>query len=145
KEDFQLFDKGKAQAISRFSVESGKGPDVQPKADTVLTADGNSPAEPKAGVAPKRFVEYLFDDVHVSVGNLMRVRAAAEAHLNSLESTDRAAILTTSGQNNLDFTGDRLELIQALRRVQARPAHGVQDCPEVSYYMADQLLNKSDQ
>src|SRR5580698_3295074 len=68
KEDFQLFDKGKPQVISRFSLEKA-GEAVIPaeiatnEAEAAL--DKSAPATPAPAIA-QRFVAYLFDDVHTS-------------------------------------------------------------------------------
>ena len=149
KEDFQLFDKGKPQTISRFSVESGKGSEIKLQPDgaaiAARTAPGE-PEEPKPGEAPpKRFVAYLFDDMHLSFGDLGQARQAAERHIDSLESTDRAAIFSTSGKTMLDFTTDREKLHAALLRLQPQSRmSGANECPSVSYYQADLIVNKND-
>jgi VWFA-related protein len=150
KEDFQLFDKGKPQVISRFSVEKA-GEAVIPaevatnEAEAAL--DKSAPATPAPAIA-QRFVAYLFDDVHTSTPDLMQSRDAADRHLSeTLDATTRAAIFTTSGQGNVDFTDDRVKLHEALMKLMARPTmmQGVSDCPELSYYMADRIRNQNDQ
>jgi len=117
KENFQLFDKGKPQEISRFAVEktgAPKGRESQPSADKpAATVEGN--ATPV--VVPERFVAYLFDDVHLAAADLSRVRDAADRHMATLQTTDRAAIYTMSGELSLDFTDDRAKLHEALLRV----------------------------
>jgi len=117
KANFQVFDKGKPQEITRFSVEK-----VGSKAPLEAnTAPGIplSPEEEKAQsvVVPERFVAYLFDDVHIAVGDLPLVRDAAERHIAGLRPTDRAAIFTMSGTPMLDFTGDQDRLREALSRL----------------------------
>jgi VWFA-related protein len=149
KEDFQLFDKGKPQTISRFSVESGKGSEIKLRPDVAATATSTAPGEPeepKPGEAPpKRFVAYLFDDMHLSFGDLAQARQAAGRHIDSLESTDRAAIFSTSGKTMLDFTADREKLHAALLRLQPQSRMGgANECPSVSYYQADLMVNKND-
>lgn len=150
-DDFQVFDKGKPQVISQFEVEqpgslaakarqeSIENSGEIPSADTSSNA-GNVPA------VPERFVAYLFDDVHLEFGDLARVREAAERHFATLRPTDRAAIFSTSGQTTLDFTDDRAQLHATLLRLQPRPiARGFgQDCPDISYYQADLIINKND-
>jgi VWFA-related protein len=91
-------------------------------------------------------VAYLFDDVHLNFGDLARVRTAAEQNLAAMKPTDRAAIFTTSGQTTFDFSDDREQLRQTLIRLQPRPVarSGVQECPDISYYMADLIVNKRD-
>jgi len=95
---------------------------------------------------PERYVAYVFDDVHLTFGDLARVRDATDRHLASLEAVDRAAIFSTSGQTNLDFTDDHDKLHQTLLRLQPRPISRsqVRDCPDISYYMADMIQNRSD-
>ncbi len=96
---------------------------------------------------PERYIAYLFDDIHLKFGDLAQVREAAWHNLQTLQPTDRAAIFTTSGQTQLDFTDDRDKLHDTLNRLLPRPivGSGVQECPDISYYMADQIVNKNDQ
>jgi VWFA-related protein len=117
KENFQLFDKGKPQEISRFTVEKIGAPGGQE-----AKASGNPPAagaEEKETrvVVPERFVAYLFDDVHLTLGDLTRVRDAADRHMATLEPTDRAAVYAMSGEVSQDFTDDRTKLHEALLRL----------------------------
>jgi len=149
KEDFQLFDKGKPQTISSFSVETLDS-QSKPPATPESSAAENGLEETAAGdaaVVPNRFVAYVFDDVHLEQTDLMQVRAAAEKHLyGSLVPTDRAAIFTTSGRISLDFTDDRDKLHETLLRVRAQPiARSLsQECPDITYYQADLIVNKND-
>ena len=149
KEDFQIFDKGKPQLITQFEVEqpgalaakAGQKSDQNSGGE----AAGNALA-PNASSVPERFIAYLFDDVHLEFGDLARVRNAAERHFSTLRPTDRAAVFTTSGVKNLDYTDDRAKLHEALLRLQPRPiSRGLgRDCPEISYYQADLIVNKND-
>ncbi|HYW48877.1 MAG TPA: VWA domain-containing protein [Bryobacteraceae bacterium] len=142
-EDFQVFDKGKPQIISRFTVEKSGVvlKTVQPAKTGEKLPDQGVPAG-----MPERFVAYLFDDLHISFGDLARVRDAATRHIDSLAPTDRAAIYTTSGQVQLDFTDDRAALHETLMRLIPRPMNQrtFHDCPDLSYYMADMVINKND-
>ncbi len=148
KEDFQLFDRGKAQSISRSSVEKAGEPAAAAAAQWEATAVASG-IDPKSGsaVIPTRFVAYLVDDVHIDFNDLVRVRIASIKHLGeTMQPTDRAAIFTTSGINNLDFTDDKPRLIEALNGIvpHAR-ASARSDCPNVSLYMADLIRNHFDQ
>lgn len=123
KDDFQLFDRGKPQNISRFSMEK-----------TELL---NGPSTALAD----RYVAYVFDDLHLSAGDLAAARNAAERL-----SSRPAAIYTTSGQTMLDFTNDAARLRDTLDRIQPRSkmsATGT-ECPDLSYYWADLIQNKHD-
>ena len=150
KEDFQLFDNRKPQVITKFSVQrpglqvAREGQTSQPVSSST-TSDAVTTPAPSPDI-PERYIAYLFDDVHLEFGDLAQAREAAEKNLETLHPTDRAAIFSISGQNNLDFTDDRSKLRDALRRVLPRPiAMGrVNDCPKMSYYIADLIQNKND-
>jgi len=141
KEDFQLFDKGKPQVISEFVIEKGE------KTEGIAeTAPGMKKATASAPPA-SRFVAYLFDDLHIGFADLVRTRAAAVQHLEeSLKPGDRVAIYTTSGQNTLDFTDDREKLLAVMNHLtpRARATHTAGDCPDVSEYVADAIINLPD-
>jgi VWFA-related protein len=151
KEDFEIFDRGKPQVITQFEIEQPG--DLTAKARQAAAEERASqaiPGEPVTaakdpGAVPERFIAYLFDDVHIQFGDLAMVRKAAERHFATLRPTDRAAIFTTSGQTNLDFTDDRAKLHEALLRLTPRPiSSGASNCPDMSYYQADLIFNKND-
>src|SRR6516165_11313527 len=68
KEDFALFDNGKPQVISKFSVEkAGAAKPEFAKPENAATAAPETPAV----TLPDRFVIYLFDDVHLTFPNIV--------------------------------------------------------------------------
>ncbi len=143
-EDFQLLDNGKPQVISRFAVEQAGA-----KPPPVIHQEPSEEAPEKSGaslVLPKRYIAYLFDDIHLEFSDLAQARNAADRHFQTLLPTDRAAIFTTSGQTQLDFTDDRAKLRETLNRITPRPIArtGMTECPNVTYYMADQIQNHND-
>jgi VWFA-related protein len=145
KEDFQLFDKGKPQYIARFSVEKASG---KPKTGegVPVTRDEKSPDAPPTDT-PDRFIAYLFDDIHSKFNELAQTRDAVRRQIdNGLRTTDRVAIYTTSGQTVQDFTDDRDELHRVLAALRPRPVtgQGSNRCPNMTYYFADQIINKHD-
>ncbi len=150
KEDFQLYDKGKLQFISKFSVETPGSPLIVSNNTTEIDAEGNTKATnvaQPARAAATRFVAWLFDDVHVSQSDLMQARLAAEKQLiQGLEPGTRAAIYTTSSQVTLDFTDDKEMLHQTMARIFPVPTLGAgpADCPDISYYQADLIVNQND-
>jgi hypothetical protein len=54
KEDFQLFDKGKLQEISRFSMEKAEAPPILPDISIETDANGNPQAKPAGPRATHR-------------------------------------------------------------------------------------------
>jgi VWFA-related protein len=146
--DFTLFDKGKPQVITRFSVEKPAAPFIPPVVATELDHKGNETtvgARPPAAV-PDRFIAYLFDDMHIKAGDLLTVRAAATRHLTeSFGPGARGAIFTTSGQVVQEFTDDRDKLRETLSRILPRgQTRKNDDCPDISFYWADAVINRSD-
>jgi VWFA-related protein len=146
KEDFQLFDKGKPQVISKFSVETSAGrkadaPPAGPAAPGEKTAGEQPPP-----IAPDRYVVFVFDDLHLKFEDLSQARMAAKQHLaESLGTTGRAAIFTTSEHTSLDFTDDIAKLNDAMLRIQpANGSRGGKACPNISYYQADLIRDKED-
>jgi VWFA-related protein len=155
-EDFRLFDKGKPQSITKFSVIPGAsaaataGPAAGARAaENTNTALSALPTASPKPPLPDRYVAYLFDDIHLNFENLAQVRAAAERHFaESLAPTARAAIYTTSGRVTLDFTEDRAKLHEALFQIAVGPTAdtppSVECPPGITEYEADRMLNKMD-
>ena len=148
KQDFVLFDKGKPQVITKFTVEKVGAHPVAPTPQVERSAEEKA-AEPDAPgiIVADHFVAYFFDDVHLSFGDLALARNAAEKHLSiGLGPEDRAAIFTTSGQTSVEFTDDKDKLRDGLQRIRPRPIARAQaqECPDVSFYMGDLILNKND-
>lgn len=146
KDDFQIFDSGKLQVISRFSVEKSGGraaanPPATGAPKETITLGGGAPE------IPDHFVAYLFDDLHMSNPDLSQARTAARKVLDeSFPSTERAAVFSTSGQTNLEFTEDRAKISETLDRLQSRARGGDSntECPYVAPYMADSIVNRND-
>ena len=142
KEDFELFDNHKPQTITQFSVEQPGNQIAREQTTSQPPAEGTAAA--KAPDLPERFVAYVVDDIHLKFEDIAHLRQAAEHHFAALRPTDRAAIFTTSGLGNLDFTDDRAQLHAALLRLQPRPVapQPSHPCPYMNYYMADMITNK---
>ncbi|MGA2327608.1 MAG: VWA domain-containing protein [Bryobacteraceae bacterium] len=136
KEDFEILDAGKRQIVSQFSVETSGGRVGAPVPGSVAPAAPGGKI-PSALALPRRFVAYLFDDVHLTFGDMVFVRDGVERHLRALEPADRAAILTTSGRTMLDFTDDRAKLREALGKLKPNPISRslASECPDVSHFV----------
>lgn len=154
RDDFQLFDNGKPQVISKFTMETLAKP-----AEASATPSAKSPAQPAAAKPaalesdgiPDRFSAYLFDDLHMGVSDLVYTRDAAKRQIDAgPHLTDRVAIYTTSGRQMQDFTNDRDKLhatLAALNASQSMASKTMQQssCPPMTHYLADQIMNRNDQ
>ncbi len=145
KEDFQLFDKSKPQIISKFSMERTEVSDIAVATTSRSNRDASVLTPAPVPIA-QRFVAYLFDDVHLSFGDLARARDAADVQIvQALDGRTRVAIYSTSGLTSADFTADRDALHAALFTLQPRPSTDRHfSCPDISYYQANLMQNKQD-
>jgi VWFA-related protein len=136
KDDFRLFDGGKPQIVSRFSIEK---PGLLKAAS--LPATGLSPTVAPPAM-PQRFVALVVDDLHTEFADLVWARQAVQRFLaSSTGPSERVALYTTSGQNAVDFTNDRDQLTKALLAIRSG-VKSTLECPSITYYVADQILNR---
>jgi VWFA-related protein len=148
KEDFQLTDNRKPQIISTFSIERPDSHKLAVTTAAATTAESGEPSTPAAPVAalPQRFVAVMFDDTNMLMQDTTFVRDAASRLFGALAPTDRVGIFSTSGQLTQDFTQDHESLKNVLLRLVPRPVAGAgfHECPDVSYYQADLIVNRQD-
>ena len=152
KDDFQLFDKGKPVPIVKFAIDKAEAPTILPDTSIETDADGNTrrrtAGAPENQPIAGHFIMWLFDDIHLSFDDLARTREAAKRVLReSFEPGTRAAIYTTSNHTSLDFTDDRDKLEQTLNEIKpwpTIPTNGVPECPDVTYFEADAIVNNND-
>jgi VWFA-related protein len=121
KDDFQIFDRSKEQKISGFTIEKTAGienatsvvaPPIPAASGAVATPAPEVPA-PNPRPAP-RFIIFLFDDMHLSEGDMMRAKAVGTKLLaNPLERNEAAAIVSMSGSNS-GLTRDSNKLREAI-------------------------------
>ena len=140
-EDFKVFDQGKKRAIAGFSIEESAPSDAV--APSLLKPGPANPAAP-AAIAPKRFIVFLFDDRHLGVGDIVNVqKAGAQLLSQPLADSDRAVVLSFQGVNS-GMTHDRAALQAAVMKLKANSLFkaSTHACPDLSYYAADQILNK---
>jgi VWFA-related protein len=149
KEDFRLLDNRKPQVITHFAAETtaaaatpaGPAPAIDDK-----TSLPGAPPKP-AIVLARRFMALFFDDVHLEFADLARTRDAAGRYLDEkLQPGDRAAIFTSSGKNQLDFTDDRAKLHASLLNLKpepvARPSED--ECPMIYPLQAYKMIHEND-
>jgi VWFA-related protein len=138
KEDFRLFDNGKEQAITQFGVETHPYSSPSP-----LAAQSGTAVPPPS--APEHFVAFYFDDLDMPFDDVVRARDAADRYLASaLQPSDRAAIFTASSSVAADFTSDLKQLHDSLFRLRPSSRLGDSDCPKITDYQADRIVNHND-
>lgn len=134
KEDFQIFDRGKEQAISHFEREGSTLPPP-------ISAEANSPGQaspPPPAAMPGRFLLLYFDTLNTSDADLIYARKAAERYIASnLQPADRIALFTSEKMLS-DFTANTHQLESALTelRSSARSLNHIHECPDLSDYQA---------
>ncbi len=149
REDFQIYDQGKLQAITTFGVET---PETRRQRIEAAAKTQKGATEEVAGAAtatlPQRFVALVFDDIHLRMEDATFVRVSAKKLVDSMTPADRIGIFGTSEQLKVEYTNDKEALERALLQVIPRPKMGkinsLTNCPDVTHYMADQSLNKND-
>jgi len=137
KEDFQVFDNNKRQGISGFMIATGTPPKTAPNLQ--------SPGRPYSAVGPRRFVIFLFDDMHLLSADLARTQQAATKILStSLDSGDMAAVASISGSVNSGLTADRAKLQDAIMKLRPQSLYrsAGTDCPNIDYYQAELIVNE---
>jgi VWFA-related protein len=148
KSDFQVFDNGKLQPLIGFT---------EIKRPTVATSTSLDPSSADPGAAAStnpiqaapplhRFVIFVFDDLNLSISDLPQVQQAATKALDAtLSPSDFAAVLATSGSNS-GLTRDRAKLKQAIAALRTSSLYhdSGNECPNMSYYQGDLIINKND-
>ncbi len=143
REDFRVTDNKREQLLTEFQVEEST------KADNPSTAvaPGGSSSGARNFVPPERFTGLFIDDIHIDPAQLAHVMKALQHYLDSVNLTDqRIGLLTSTGQGQVDFSADLAGLRAAVNKLRAHPLAGsnMKDCPDVSYYDADMILNHGD-
>jgi len=137
KEDFQVFDNNKRQEISGFMVATST--------QSRTAANLQSPGRSYPAVGPRRFLIFLFDDMHVTSADLARTQQAAIKILGTLlDSGDMAAVASISGSVNSGLTADRAKLEHAIMKLRPQSLYASTrtDCPNMDYYQAELIVNE---
>jgi VWFA-related protein len=149
KDDFQLFDNGRRQAITSFTTLAGTASATRASVAGV-PAPGRKPQGAPAEVEP-RYVALFLDDVNTSatysdaVAYLMFGRDAAIKFLRKgLAPGERVGLFTVSGDFTVDFTADTAPLLTALNKLHLNSRQEDQSpgsCPVISAYHAWAIMN----
>ena len=137
RDDFEIFDNGKKQAITAFSVEhSPQGPSGRP--------DGGKPNGPPR----PRFVALVFDDIHLLPGPLNPVKEAGKKFVRtSLAPDDRAVVVRTSRSEDVSFTNDAVTLAAQIDKITSPLVDNLDNkekCPHIEPHQAYQIANSLD-
>ncbi len=151
KEDFQIFDKNKPQVIAGFSIQKRAGVEnIRSNAEPTPTNSGSTQSPPGSTQAPaktpERFVVFLFDDLHLDIGDLAQIQKAATKMIAEiLNDSDLAAVVSTSGASS-GLTHDRAKLQDAIMKlkVQILYRNNEHGCPRVDYYQANRIVEFHD-
>jgi VWFA-related protein len=137
--DFAIYDNGKKQAITAFSVEHFAAPGNVGSA--VAVAPSNSHPRP-------RFVVLCFDDIHLLPGPLNPVKEAGKKFVRtSLAPDDRAVVVRTSRSEDVSFTNDVPALVEQIDKITPPIMETSDDrekCPHIEPHEAYQLANSLD-
>jgi VWFA-related protein len=142
KADFTVLDQGKPRPITGFSIVKSTALQETPQSGQPRTS--SETAAPAA--TQNRFTVFLFDDRHLNPSDLVRTQQAALRALNqTFAPNDYAAVVSFMGVNS-GITHDRAALKAAVTHITVH--HEFQrdnhDCPDISYYSADKILNQHD-
>lgn len=147
KSDFQLFDEGRRQLISGFSVQMHRS-ETSVKATVAAQKRDLAPVvrRPDATVTlnSRRYIALLFDDLHMDGANLVEIQKGIRRTLTkSLNSSDMVAILSTSGRINTGFTRDQSKLQKAASRLRSFTPPS-SSCPDINQYEAFLIIHLHD-
>ncbi|HET9399684.1 MAG TPA: VWA domain-containing protein [Candidatus Acidoferrales bacterium] len=142
--DFKVFDNGKEQKLSLFSVETAPKQTVvehaAPGSDAPAEVASETPITKP--IAKPRYIALLMDDTSMPNSDVVNSRRAAEQFVReSMLPGDKAGVFTTSTQVTQMFTEDKAALLAALGKVvnrQKRPGR-LGTCPAMTDYEAYML------
>jgi VWFA-related protein len=148
KDDFEVYDAGKKQAITAFSVQrfmpTGEAGGGAKAAVLPAAADAaGPPTEPRS-----RFVALCFDDLNIDAAALKPAKAAAQRFVKTgLAPGDRVAVITTSQPQDAGFIGDVPRLVERIAKVNANRRFSGDmspQCPRIRPYEAYLIVNHMD-
>jgi VWFA-related protein len=131
--DFKIYDDGKEQAISAFSVETHLTL-AEVRRAAAAGGPANAPSRP-------RYVALFFDDLNTTFGDIRHVQLAAENFVKTgVGPNDKVALFTSSGSQTIDFTPNAPEIISAIENLKFRGRSiASPGCPHIAPYDAYEI------
>ncbi len=121
-QDFKVYDKGKEQAISQYTIESAAPRIVGASAATSTAAPTSAPPSQTTAGNQQRFIALFFDDRNTPFSDLAYARQAAEKFVQgNLHQGDKVGVFTASASTALDFTDDKQKLLKTIEAVHMQP------------------------
>jgi VWFA-related protein len=149
--DFQVFDLGKKQEITTFSVEA-----ATPAAAPAAITNDATPAQPASGAAAPaakaqrpRFIALCLDNLSTPFADLRRTKTSAEKFVRTgLAPGDRVAVVTTAwSPSTITFTDEVPKLVESIEKVTPQQRFSDNDasqCPRITAYQAYLIYNHMD-
>jgi len=142
--DFQVFDMGKKQEVTTFSMETYAFTATTPAAGAPA---GAAPA-PAAETHRPRFITLCFDNIATPFADLRAAKTAAENFVKTrLTPGDKVTVVTTASvPPTLNYIDDVPKLVAAIEAVslQQRSADRMVECPRITGYQAYVITNHLD-
>ncbi|HTX35351.1 MAG TPA: VWA domain-containing protein [Bryobacteraceae bacterium] len=144
--DFELFDGGKKQEISMFSVETlaGAGAPGESNPGASHPTAGAAEAVPEPH---RRYLALVFDDLNTDPASLRSAKTAGEKFVaEALNPGDLVAIFTTAMSQTVEFTADVAKLRQAIETITLHTGYAddLHTCPVIRAYEAYLIGNHLD-
>jgi VWFA-related protein len=139
RDDFEVYDQGKKQKITLFTPELAHPPVVYAPAPKTTAAVPEVPPL-NAPAAPPRYLGFYFDDINMTMSQLVYVRKAAETFVrNTMDETDRIAVFTSSVTVTQQFTSNKQELLDVIGKVLSQKHITASGCPIMTPYEAYEI------
>ena len=147
--DFEIFDAGRKQTITAFSVETFTPPvDASAPKPPAAKSAGRPPAAPVNPEHPPRYVVLFLDDLNTPWADLKRIKLAARHFVqNRLAPGDQVAILTTAVSETTAFSSDVPSLVDGIEKVTPHQHYAdgqSSPCPRITGYQAYLIANHMD-
>jgi VWFA-related protein len=144
REDFEILEDGRPQAVSHFAVGTATRPAALPAPGKPVAETAQSvPTSPSRG-ATGRAIVLVLDDLHLGASGLSAAKLAGTRFLrDQVGPRDEVALVTTSGVRGVfqALTRDREAVARAIDRVtyQDRSARARFGPPYISEHQAEQI------